>query len=186
VRFLDGAGESARAEELIAKSLAGKPDYPEWLRMAAEHDASGGRFAEAAKGYVDLIDKGLAKDADYNQAGWFTLFADEPDYGSLEGRGIVQRLIAGSEAEVHTLACVMAVSGRFVEAQEAFRRYLAFDGVDPRSPAVWIAFGLYAESFGLRETAIAAYRRTEAEGSVSKGHSCHDLATLRLRRMGAE
>jgi transglutaminase-like putative cysteine protease len=186
IRCLDAAGEGAKADADISAGLAENPNSASWLRIAAEHHADNGRYAEAVRCYLDIINRGLSRDGDFNQAAWYSLFSDEADFPALESKGAVQRLMDGSSAEVHTIACVLAESGRFVEAQEAFRKYLSFNDTDPRSSATWLAFGLYAESFGLKDTAVEAYRKTRIEANRAVKATSRELALLRLRKLGVQ
>jgi tetratricopeptide (TPR) repeat protein len=183
----DCSGKEAKADAIIADELAKKPNSGAWLRLAAEHSARLGRYAEAVKSSGALIDSGNAKDSDYNQIAWYSLYLDKPDYAELDKRQIVQRLMAGSAGQVHTLACVLSDSGRFMEAQEAFRKYLAGEGNKAPSSDAWLAFGLYAERFGLVDTAVDAYRKVKQEDSLfSKSLTSYDLAQIHLKRLGKQ
>jgi transglutaminase-like putative cysteine protease/Flp pilus assembly protein TadD len=186
VRCLDAAGESAKADALISAGLAADPNSASWLRISAEHQADNGRYAEAVRCYLDIINRNASRDGDFNQAAWYSLFSEEADFDGLESKRAVQRLMDGSSAEVHTIACVLAESGRFVEAQEAFRKYLSFEDTDPRSSATWLVFGLYAESFGLKETAVDAYRKTKNDENRAVKATSRELARLRLRKLGVQ
>jgi len=181
---LDCSGKEAQADAIVADELAKKPDSGAWLRLAAEHSARLGRYAEAVRRSGTLIDSGNAEDGDYNQIAWYSLYLDKPNYAELDKRQIVQRLLAGSAGQVHTLACVLSDSGRFMEAQEAFRKYLAGSGNGEPGSDAWLAFGLYAERFGLVDAAVDAYHKVKPEDDLfSKALTSYDLAQIHLKRL---
>jgi transglutaminase-like putative cysteine protease len=181
---LDAAGESARADRLLAEALAKEPASVPWLRAATEHAARMGRFEDAIRYSGAVIATGHAEESDYNQSAWYSLFTDKPDYAALDGRQIAQRLMGASSASVHTLACVLADSGRFLEAQEAFRKYLSAERTERDPSSAWLAFGIYAERFGMADAAAEAFGKTRLEEDLNKGISSWDLAMLHLKRMG--
>jgi tetratricopeptide (TPR) repeat protein len=184
---LDCSGKEATADAIVVGALEKKPNSESWLRLAAEHSARLGRYAEAVQRSEALIDSGNAKDGDYNQMAWYSLYLDKPDYAELDKRHIVQRLMAGSAGQVHTLACVLSDSGRFMEAQEAFRKFLAESGNGEPNSDAWLAFGLYTERFGLIDTAIDAYRKVKPENDLfSKDLTSYDLAQIHLKRLNKQ
>jgi transglutaminase-like putative cysteine protease len=182
----DADGQVGRVDRLVAFELEKYPDSAFWLRAAAEHAAKNRRYDEAVRLALALVDSGQAEAGDYNQLAWFALFQDHPSYAAFDDRQIVQRLMAGTAGEVHTLACFLADSGRFLEAQESFRNYLSSGGATDRGGTnAWLAFGLYAQSFGLADTAAEAYGKTSSAGKYwDQGVSSWDLARLRLGKMG--
>lgn len=186
ISCLDAAGESSRADAVVAQAIAANPRSTALKRAAIEHEIRNGRYETALRRLTELLDSGEGSRADYNQYAWYSLYLPKPDYAPLEGRQIVQRLMSGGGGELHTVACVLADSGRLIEAQEALGKYLDTEGSE-RPAAAWLALGIYAERFGLRDLAIDAYRRVErSDNWYEKNSSCWDLAKLHLERMGAK
>jgi hypothetical protein len=71
-----------------------------------------------------------------------------------------------------------------MEAQEAFRKYLAGSGNGEPGSDAWLAFGLYAERFGLVDAAVDAYHKVKPEDDLfSKALTSYDLAQIHLKRL---
>jgi hypothetical protein len=72
-----------------------------------------------------------------------------------------------------------------MEAREAFIKLLKVMGKGVMDDSVWVAFGMLAESFGLRATATFAFERTLALSTDAEDPgSSAELALLRMKAMG--
>lgn len=122
---------------------------------------------------------------DYNSYIWYALYRGVPDPAIVAKRQIVQRLMQGSSGVLHTLACVLADSGRILEAQEVFGKFLERRGTTvPADSPTWLAYGILAQRFGLNDTAIYAFQKvTLAQGwdSLYPGISSWALAQIHLK-----
>jgi len=184
---LSNSGAVADAERLIRTRLAAKPADRALLRILADWLGSVGRYDEAIKVSTQILDSGAAELTDYNSYAWYALYAGKIDPAVLAKRQIVQRLLDGGSAALHTLVCVLADSGRILEAQEVFGRYLQMEGDGPTRAATWLAYGILSQRFGLDETAASALQQVTLEGwdAQHQGISSWKLARIHLDELKA-
>lgn len=183
---LDRDGKPDRGDELVRAKIGGDPSNPDpgLLRLLAVRLAGAGRYQEAMAIVGQLIDSGKAEEMDYNDLGWFSLYLGVPEPDVVAGRQLVQRLMEGTDAELHTLACILGDSGRMLEAQEVFGKYLSRRGGNDPDGSVWLAYGIMAERFGLSETAIDAFKKVVREPDFPyQGVSSFALAQKHLRQL---
>ena len=182
---LDKAGKSADADNLVRARLVAKPKDKALLRLLSTRLGGEGRYADAMKNTEGILDSGEAELTDYNSYIWYDLYTGVPDTALLAKRQIVQRLMQGSSGILHTLACVLADSGRILEAQEVFGKFLEERGTTEQADsATWLAYGILAQRFGLNDTAIYAFNKvTLAQGwdSLYPGITSWALAQIHLK-----
>ena len=181
------AGSPAAAEALLRARLAAKPGDIGLLRLLEDRLASSGRYADATAVAGSILDSGAAELEDYNNFAWYGLYMGAPDPAVIEQRQLVQRLVEGNAAELHTLACLLADAGRILEAQEVFEKYLDQSGGAPPTSSTWLAYGIRAQRFGLSDTARSAFARVtmEEQDSVDLGNSSWALAQVHMKQEGA-
>jgi tetratricopeptide (TPR) repeat protein len=184
---MEQAGMTAEAEALIRARLAAKPGDLGLSRLLEENLAGAGRYEEAIAVAGAILDSGATKLSDYNNFAWYSLYTGVIDPAVVEKRQIVQRLVQGNSAELHTLACVLADEGRILEAQEVFGKYLEQRGGALPDSSTWLAYGMLAQRFGLIDTARAAFAKVTQEGpeSLSPGISSWTLAQMHLKEAQA-
>jgi hypothetical protein len=181
---LDRDGKTDLADSLVRAAYEKAPDDPEWIRLLTVRLAGLGRYTEAIALSAGLVDSGKADREDYNDIGWYSLYLEKPDLAVIESRQLIPRLMEGSDAELHTLACLLADAGRTSEALEVFGRYLDVRGSLEPEAATWLAYGIMAERFGLRQTAIDAYLRVSPEPDYPyPGITCYALARRHLEAL---
>ncbi len=185
---LEHAGAPADADALIRTRLAAKPGDIGLQRLLEDRLANAGRYAEAIAVAGSILDSGTAELQDYNNFAWYGLYTGAPDPAVMEQRQLVQRLVEGNAAELHTLACLLADAGRFLEAQEVFEKYLDQSGEASPSSSAWLAYGIRAQRFGLADTARSAFARVKMEDpeSVDPGISSWALAQVHVKQEGTE
>jgi tetratricopeptide (TPR) repeat protein len=135
--------------------------------------------------FAAAINSGKNDTSSYNSAIWFSLFLNAPVNGMPLEEVSVKRLMDGNGYELQTLVCYLSKQNRFLEAQEAFKKYLAKAG-DDETDSTLLAFAMLAESFGLKDTAVDAYQRTiQAAKDPNDPGSCAELSRMRLQGLGA-
>ena len=92
----------------------------------------------------------------------------------------------GSSGVLHTLVCVLADSGRILEGQEMFSKYLETQGSGAIESSTWLAYGM-AQRFGLIDTAVSAFQKVALDGwdTHYPGISSWRLAQIHLDKAKA-
>lgn len=144
-----------------------------------------GRSEEAASLAAERIRKGKATAEEFNNEAWERLASGQVDAKTLEyaRRGVQED--PPSRAALHTLATVLAASGRTSEALEYLLKGVAMeDGEDPAG-IDWYPMGRIAEHLGEAEAARTYYERVKdaPDGPVPDPTSCAHLARLRLESL---
>lgn len=118
-----------------------------------------------------------------NNAAWTYLYHDPTPAAAM---ALVDRarlaFPSATHSEANTYAAVMAESDRPAEAWKQLGPFL--DDTAEVSSADWYVLGRIAEGLGLRDDAIAAYRRVEDKHKRYIGVTSHQLAGRRLRALG--
>jgi len=88
---------------------------------------------------------------------------------------------------LHTLGCLYAASGRTKDAREVLIQSMDAQRLDDPNSDFWYAFGLLAEQYGERDTALANYARvTKPEKPTEIPNSSYYLAQERVRLLLSE
>jgi tetratricopeptide (TPR) repeat protein len=176
------AGRTADAEELAKKRLAKKPKDDEALRALSSNAAKAGDYKSAAKYAEQIVDELSPTQNDYNNAAWFELFVGNITHAMENARRATAEESQTSAAALHTLATLYAETGKNIEARDALIRTLDKSRRDQPDSSDWYVLGRMAENYGVREAALAAYKRVvKKEGD---GASVWELAQRRLAAMG--
>ncbi len=179
-RLLDEEPDSMRALSVLgtAYALAGQPK--EWMaalkprleKKPTDHDLLdeearayqfAGDWAGARKAEQGVLDSGKATSNDYNAYAWMGLFDNH--IGDAELKAAQQSTMLsknGSFADLHTLACVYAAAGKTTEARTVLDAAMYAGNMAQPNGAVWYALGLLYEQYGVKQAALAAYRKVDA------------------------
>jgi tetratricopeptide (TPR) repeat protein len=176
------SGRTAEAEELAKKRLAKKPKDDEALRALSSNAAKARDYAAAAKYAEQLVDELSPTQNDYNNAAWFELFAGNVTHAMENARRATAEESQTSAAALHTLATLYAETGKNIEARDALLRTLDKSRRDQPDSSDWYVLGRMAENYGVREAALAAYKRVDKK--ENDGASVWELAQRRLAAMG--
>jgi tetratricopeptide (TPR) repeat protein len=176
------SGRTAEAEELAKKRLAKKPKDDEALRALSSNAAKARDYATAAKYAEQLVDELSPTQNDYNNAAWFELFAGNVTHAMENARRATAEESQTSAAALHTLATIYAETGKNIEARDALLRTLDKSRRDQPDSSDWYVLGRMAENYGVREAALAAYKRVDKK--ENDGASVWELAQRRLAVMG--
>lgn len=176
------SGRTADAEELAKKRLAKKPKDDEALRALSSNAAKAGDYPAAAKYAEQIVDELSPTQNDYNNAAWFELFVGNVTHAMENARRATAEESQTSAAALHTLATLYAETGKNIEARDALLRTLDKSRRDQPDSSDWYVLGRMAENYGVRDAALAAYKRVvKKEGD---GASVWELAQRRLKVMG--
>ena len=177
------SGRTAEAEELAKKRLAKKPKDDEALRALSSNAAKARDYAAAAKYAEQLVDELSPTQNDYNNAAWFELFAGNITHAMENARRATAEESQTSAAALHTLATLYAETGKNIEARDALLRTLDKSRRDQPDSSDWYVLGRMAENYGVRDAALAAYKRV-LKKEDTEGASVWELAQKRLAAMG--
>lgn len=72
----------------------------------------------------------------------------------------------GSFAKLHTLACVDAATSKTTESRTVLDAAMYAGSMTQQNAAVWYALGLLYEQYGVKEAALAAYRKVRRMSST--------------------
>jgi tetratricopeptide (TPR) repeat protein len=177
------SGRTADAEELAKKRLAKKPKDDEALRALSSNAAKAKDYAAAAKYAEQIVDELSPTQNDYNNAAWFELFVGNVSHAMENARRATTDESQTSAAALHTLATLYAETGKNIEARDALLRTLDKSRRDQPDSSDWYVLGRMAENYGVREAALAAYKRV-IKKDQNDGASVWELAQRRLVAMG--
>jgi len=177
------SGRTADAEELAKKRLAKKPKDDEALRALSSNAAKARDYASAAKYAEQIVDELSPTQNDYNNAAWFELFVGNVTHAMENARRATAEESQTSAAALHTLATLYAETGKNIEARDALLRTLDKSRRDQPDSSDWYVLGRMAENYGVRDAALAAYKRV-VKKDQNDGASVWELAQRRLVAMG--
>jgi tetratricopeptide (TPR) repeat protein len=177
------SGRTAEAEEFGKKRLAKKPKDDEALRALSSNAAKARDYAAAAKYAEQLVDELSPTQNDYNNAAWFELFAGNVTHAMENARRATAEESQTSAAALHTLATLYAETGKNIEARDALLRTLDKSRREQPDSSDWYVLGRMAENYGVRDAALAAYKRV-VKKDPGDGASVWELAQRRLAVMG--
>jgi tetratricopeptide (TPR) repeat protein len=175
---LSRSGRTADAEAVAKKRLEKKPKDEDALRILSMNATRSRDYAAAAKYAEKLVDE-LTPDAnDYNNAAWYELFTGNLDHALENARRATSEESTSSAAALHTLATAYAETGKNIEARDALLRTLEKSRRDLPESSDWYVLGRMAENYGVRDAALAAYKRVDDKDDG--GATAWELAQRRL------
>lgn len=179
-------GRFDEADRAQAAASAALPSDSALARAWATIAVQRRDYAEAVRRYDALLQRPDAGPQDHNSAAWIRLFTDDDLPGALD----LARKAAGPDRTraqypaLNTLAAVEAELGDLRAAKlDAWQSMENIGRATPESPD-WLIHGQIAEQLGLRDDAIASYRRVRKHSRYH--HDSHALAQRRLARLGAK
>jgi tetratricopeptide (TPR) repeat protein len=132
-----------------------------------------------------LQDEGKATATDYNSLAWLSLFDGPVDQDALHAAQQANLLTKSNNFSImHTLACLYADMGKTEDARQLLLQGMKADAIDTPDSAVWFAFGMIYEQYGLPDAATAAYRKVEKQpDDISAAEDTYVLAQQRLKKL---
>jgi tetratricopeptide (TPR) repeat protein len=167
--------------------LALKPNDLETLRLLAQAEAAGYQYAQAKAYLKKLQDEGKAEASDYNSLAWLSLFDGPVDDDAVHAAQQANLLTKSENFSIlHTLACLYAATGKSEQARQTLMQGMEADSMEEPNSAAWYAFGSIYEQYGLKDAAIAAYRRVDPpEEELSRSEDTYLLAQKRITSLTA-
>lgn len=159
-----GKSDWKQYESFARQRLEKNPDEPTYSRALAENAGLQGRFDEAESRYHDIALSSKGGVQDWNGFGWNALMAGKVTLTKILE---LQRVLNVGESQpqqaypeaLHTLAAMYSDVGKTKEAREII--FAAMDSwhIDEPNEACWLVLGRIAEQLGVRDSALADYRR---------------------------
>ena len=182
---LEACGKASEGDAIAQAGIdKGGSQTGEWKRLLAERLAGRGQYDEAMTIMKSLFPSGQAQRGDYNTIAWYSLYAKEGLSADFIDRyAIVKRLSGGSDAEVHTLICLLAAQGRISEARELFESYVNIPVKRDAIVCERLGYAFLAEAFGLKDCARTYYKGAQKYDTFYPGLSVGALADLHLKNL---
>lgn len=178
------AGKMTQATALIDDALTRMPDDLLLLRTRVELAVAAGRPDEVRTWQDKLLASPRADARDENDVAWNALFFG---FDLAQARDIAARAERGVQtaprALANTIAAIEAERGHLGEAWR-YELQSIVPGQAPRSDD-WYVIGRIAEGYGLRDDAIAAYRKVTRPKLGTLLRTGYELAQRGLARLGA-
>jgi len=175
-------------EKAIAARQARLPDDLTALRSSASLASSQADFVHARSILRSAIDNGKGELGDVNNYSWMALFLGNV---RSEDVSILEHAMAAKGdnaqfAELHTLACLYATTGKGKEARELLLKAMNTAGYDEPTSEIWLGFASIAQQYGLTDVAITDYRRVEKPNGIDAPDSSYRLALKRIQELGTD
>jgi len=184
---LRALGRIEESDRIATERLKLMPGDRLATRALAYNATARGDYAKAHALDHELFDKGKAESGDLNNIGWTALFTGKIEPADFEFVLKASQLNEDNSGTLHTLGCLYAASGRTKDAREVLIQSMDAQRLDDPNSDFWYAFGLLAEQYGERDTALANYARvTKPEKPTEIPNSSYYLAQERVRLLLSE
>ena len=177
---LSFTGKTAEVETLAKARLERLPHDRAALRALSQNAAAARDYAGAERYAYQVIGESAPERDDFNRAAWYGIFTGNLELALANARQAttLDKKDKETAPAYHTLAVVFAESGKTLEARQAL-----FNSIDQRSADEpngddWYVLGRIAEAYGVKDAAIAAYKRVWDRGTP--GANVKELATRRM------
>jgi len=182
VRALVRRNSLAEAETVIDEALTNAPDNPTLLSAKAEVAIGRGQLAEGVK-RLEAAAASSSSALHKNNLAWLMLVEGTDLKGALEVAQKAQALAPSSTNALHTLASIEAETGDLVNAWkhavDAFTR--TAEGAE--GTAALYVHGRILEAVGLKDDAIATYKKTKRDPQAGVFPDSYELAQKRLKKL---
>ncbi|MCE9575246.1 MAG: DUF3857 domain-containing protein [Deltaproteobacteria bacterium] len=175
-------GRPAAAIKLVDDALASAPTDHDLVEIRAEIALTAEHAPLTAPAVAQLFALPTVEEWDANNLAWTSI-------GSGGDPEAARALTVTAEAKrpmtptfANTIAFIEAAAGRPASAWVYARRSFSPTRIDA---ADWLVIGRIAEAYGLRDDAIAAYRRVTKGPTLSLQPTSYDLAQRGLARLHA-
>lgn len=183
---LRNLGEFAEADALANEKVKKDDNDMEARRALVFNAVAAGDYSAARELGIAIDQIGKAEASDLNGIAWNSLFTGKTDASDLDYIRRATQLAQNDAGILHTLGCVYAELGKTKEAREVLIQAMDLLALDEPDGNYWYAFGRIAEQYGLKEAAIADYRRVEKpKNTLMIPGSSYLLAQRRLAALGA-
>jgi hypothetical protein len=169
--------------KLLDQQLAKHPDDLELLR-ARVRMAVAGTWSDAQPWLDKLLAHPHVSAEDFNGVAWSRLFFDATPDKARDVGARAERLGKPDAALANTLAAIEAESNRPYAAWTYLQTALATRKDELPSIDDWYVIGRMAETYELRDDAIAAYRHVTKPTKRGLSPTGYDFAQRRLAKLG--
>ncbi|MFN7142332.1 MAG: hypothetical protein ACK4YP_01030, partial [Myxococcota bacterium] len=157
------------AAKLVDAAIAAHP-RDVWLRTTAVEVAlARGNTADAVAALLAMLETGDVTSRELNEAAWALLFVPGQ---SAKALALVERAVAMKgvgDGTRHTLAMAQLQNGKVADAVRTLQDEVRRSGAVGNLPDYWwLVRGGIAEAYGLRDEAVAAYRRVPVEPGLAR------------------
>ena len=178
-------GRHDEALTIAKERLARLPKDEYAMRAMARIYAGKGDYDTAVTWARRTVDEVNPTISDYNEAAWMALFAGKGlDRAIDDARRATADEGHAGYSTLHTLAALYAESGKSVEARQTLLQGMDRKATDEPGSDDWFVLGRIAENYGVRDAALAAYKRVE-KGELT-GTSTWELTQKRLATIGGK
>ncbi|HEY1554345.1 MAG TPA: DUF3857 domain-containing protein [Kofleriaceae bacterium] len=179
------AGRFDEADRVLAEARAGAANDQLLLIASVEAATARNQFEQALKYADQLAQLPDVKPSGLNMIGWVKALGHVDLPGGLaSARAAVRDKDVESEA-LNTVAVLELESGDLRAAKEDQYKALETSQTGKPDAGAWYVFGMLYEQLGLRDDAIATYRRAKGAKERSRLPSAYDLILDRLKALGA-
>lgn len=181
-----GLKQWQQCDDAIRERLRRLPDDPAAIRMEMMVEEAEGEIEKAQQSGRKLVALGKATTTDLNNLAWYSLFRGPVDADALQA---AQRSVLMSHSSspyaLHTLASLYAEVGKTREARQVLLQAMDVKGVEEPEADHWYVCGRIAEQFGVREAAVADYRKLKPPDAADASPvATYLLAQARLKALG--
>ncbi len=178
------ARDGTAAAALLDAALAKRPDDEKLISMHAKVALGVGGWDATLPWLDKLLALPAPGEQEYNNAAWLHLYYDPtPDKAHELGVRAEQSVKKLSSNVANTLAAIEAESDRPRSAVGYLWKSLAEHADRAPRSADWYVIGRIAESVGLRDDALAAYRRVDKDSDLAIGPTPTLFAARGLARL---
>ena len=171
---------------LLDKRQKTHPRDETLLRIRSELAEWQGDFAASRAARQQIIDIGKANANDFNGYAWTALFDGKIDDQVVKNAQQANLLTKNSSfAEMHTLACIYAATGKTKESRELLLKAMTAANMSEPESEVWFGLALLDEQYGIPDAAIEAFRKVEKPEGIVGPSSTWVAAQNHLKALGA-
>lgn len=117
-------------------------------------------FGRAREAYREIVRGDAPVPNDFDQYAWLSLFTGDLDDDAIAAAQQASMVTKGQTySYLHTLACLHAQRGETAEARQELLDAMSSSNLEEPDAGIWLGFGLIDEQYGVKDAAIAAYRR---------------------------
>ncbi|MCU1244712.1 MAG: transglutaminase domain protein, partial [Acidobacteria bacterium] len=148
-------GNSKEAGALANARLAKVPNDPDALRVLARVSMYDADYTSCDRYYRKLIEQSATPSSgDYNNVAWNALFMRSDYDRAIQDARRASALPGGGASSLHTLAALLAETGKSLEAREALLKSMDDAGRNDPAPHDWYVLGRIAENYGATDAAV--------------------------------
>jgi tetratricopeptide (TPR) repeat protein len=187
IKTLSFSGKNAEAETLAKERLAKLPKDRAALRALVLNATNAHDYAAADQYALQILGETTPERDDYERAAWCGILTGHLERALENARNATNsgNLPTNSKRDkdagpaFRTLAVVFAESGKTLEARQALLNSIDQRVSDRPTPDDYYVLGRIAETYGVRDAALAAYKRVQEKGTP--GEQWKELAEQRMK-----